>query len=156
MDHITDNEELKSDAPVLAGLPKADPFVVPEGFFDRFPHQVQASITAQQPAPDLAWPWWKRWVAALPVVLLAAVGIWMATRSNGPVETPAVAITPLTDGELDAIDDTEILAAFDDSDAGEIPAEGLGEVALQLEEDELLAYLEHEDADMTDLITDIE
>lgn len=156
MDHLTDNEELKRDAPFLAGLPKADPFAVPDGFFERFPHQVQAVITAQRPAPGFTWSWWKRLAIALPVVALACLGAWMLTDGDGSVDPPSVAVTPLTDGELDAIDDNEIFAAFDDSDASDITAENLGEVALQLNDDELLAYLENEDADITELITEIE
>ena len=35
-------------------------------------------------------------------------------------------------------------------------AEDFGEVALQLNDDELLAYLESEDADITDLLAEIE
>ena len=74
------------------------------------------------------------------------------------VQFPVIwlALTPLTDGEIDAIDDNEIFAAFDEADANIITAEDLGEVDLQLNDDELLAYLENEDADITDLITDIE
>ena len=154
MGTLNDNEELQRDAPFLAGLPKADPFVVPDGFFDRFPHQVQAAITARPAA--IAWPWWKRSAVALPIVALVCLGTWMLTRGDGPAEATTVAVTPLTDGELDAIDDNEILAAFDEADADDITAEGLGEVDLQLNEDELLAYLDNEDADITDLITDIE
>ncbi len=156
MDHLTDNEELKRDAPFLAGLPKADPFAVPDGFFERFPHQVQAAISAQRPAPAWAWTWWKRLAIALPIVALVCLGTWMLTRGSGPVDASLVAVTPLTDVELDAIDDTEILAAFDEADADDITAEDLGEVAVQLNDDELLAYLENEETDITDLITDIE
>jgi hypothetical protein len=156
MDHLNDNEELERDAPFLAGLPKAEPFVVPDGFFERFPHQVQAAVTAHRPGPSMAWRWWKRMAIALPIVALVSLGTWMLTRGNGPVEAPIVAVTPLTNGELDAIDDNEIFTAFDDTDAGTMTAEDFGEVALQLNDDELLAYLENEDADIADLITDTE
>ena len=156
MEPLNNNEEPERAAPFLAGLPKADPFVVPDGFFDRFPHQVQAAITAQRPVQAFAWPMWKRWSIALPIVALVGLGTWMLTRGSDHVELPAVAVTPLTDGELDAIDDNEIFAAFDEADADNITGEDLGEVDLQLNDDELLAYLENEDADITDLITDIE
>ena len=80
----------------------------------------------------------------------------MLAPGSDQVELPAVAVTPLTDGELDAIDDNEIFAAFDEADANDITAEDLGEVDLELSDDELFAYLDNEDADITDLITDIE
>jgi hypothetical protein len=156
MDHLTDTEALKRDAPFLAGLPKADPFAVPDGFFERFPHQMQAAITTPRHSPGFAWSWWKRLAIALPVLALVGLGIWMLSGGDGHVEPATVAVTPLTDGELDAIDDNEIFAAFDDTDADDMTAEDFGEVALQLNDDELLAYLENEDADITDLITDIE
>ena len=156
MDHLTDNEEMKRDAPFLNGLPKADPFVVPDGFFERFPHQVQAAITSQRPAQNYAWTWWKRVAIALPITLVTCWGAWMFTSGNRPDEHTAVAITPLTDNELDAIDDNEIFAAFDEADASDITSEDLGDVALRLNDDELLAYLENEDADITELITEIE
>ena len=156
MEPLNDSNELKRDAPFLAGLPKVDPFVAPDGFFERFPHQVQAAITAQRPAAEPAWAWWKRLSVALPIIALCGLAAWMLARGSAQVELPAVAVTPLTDGELDAIDDNEIFAAFDEDDANDMTAEDLGEVGLQLNDDELLAYLENEDADITDLITDIE
>lgn len=156
MDHLTDNEELKRDAPFLAGLPKEDPFVVPDGFFERFPHQVQAAITSRHTAPTYAWSWWKRLAIALPILVVVCLGAWMFTSGNGPDGPTAVAITPLTDNELDAIDDNEIFAAFDEADASDITSEDLGDVALRLNDEELLAYLENEDADITELITEIE
>ncbi|MBP7513201.1 MAG: hypothetical protein KA791_01560 [Flavobacteriales bacterium] len=156
MEAVNDNEDLKSTAPFLAGLPKADPFVVPDGFFDRFPHQVQAAITAPRSSAAPAWAWWKRLSIALPIIALSGLAAWMLAPGSDQVELPAVAVTPLTDGELDAIDDNEIFAAFDEADANDITAEDLGEVDLELSDDELLAYLDNEDADITDLITDIE
>lgn len=156
MEPLDDKNELKRMAPTLHGLPKADPFAVPDGFFERFPHAVQAAITAGQPAPRIAWPWWKRMAIALPIAATVGLAIWVLLPGNGPVESPAAAVTPLSDGELDALDDAEILAAFEDAETGDISTEDLGAVALQLDDHELLAYLEHEDADIEDLITDIE
>lgn len=156
MEPLNEYEELKRDAPFLAGVPKADPFVVPDGFFDRFPHQVQALIKAQHPTAAPAWPWWKRLSIALPIVALVGLGGWMLTRGSGQVQLPVVTVTPLTDGELDAIDDQELLAAFDENDAEDITSDDLGEVDIELNDEELLAYLETEDADFTELITDIE
>jgi hypothetical protein len=156
MDHLTDNEELKRDAPFLAGLPKADPFVVPDGFFERFPHQVQAALTSGQTAPTYTWTWRKRLAIALPILVVVCLGAWMFTSGSGPDAPSAVAVTPLTDNELDAIDDNEIFAAFDEADVSDITSEELGGIALRLNDDELLAYLENEDADITELITEIE
>jgi hypothetical protein len=156
MDPLTDNDDWKRDAPHLAGLPKADPFSVPDGFFDRFPHQVQAAIVAQEQTTTSAQPWWKRLSIALPIVALMGLAVWMLMRDTPVAEVPAVAVTPLTDGELDAMDDHELLAAFDETDAEEITPEDLGGVVIDLNDDELLAYLEHEDTDLADLITDIE
>ncbi len=156
MTSLDDNEELERSAPFLAGLPKADPFVMPDGFFERFPHAVQAAITDERPAAVVLWPWWKRMAVALPIIAAVGLGIWILTLQNGPAAIEAVAVTPLTDVELDALDDGELLAAFDDAEEENLTAEDLGAVALQLNADELLAYLEQENADIDDLITDIQ
>lgn len=156
MEPLNDNEELERDAPFLAGLPKADPFVVPDGFFDRFPHQVQAAITAQQTTLAAAWPWWKRVSIALPIIALVSLGTWMLSRPDAQVELSAATVTPLSDVELDAMDDQELLAAFDEEEEQDIAPDDLGEVVIDLNDDELLAYLENEDTDINDLITDIE
>ncbi len=156
MERLNENEELKGIAPFLAGLPEADPFVAPDGFFERFPHQVQAAIAAQQPAAAPAWSWWKRISIALPIIALVGLGTWFLVSNNAPVEPVEVAVTPLSDSELQAMDDTDILAAFDLEDTEEITADDLGGVDIDLNDDELLAYLEIEDTDISELITDIE
>lgn len=68
-----DNDPL-DDAPLLRGIPKMDPFVVPEGFFDRFPMQVQAAI-----ARDHQQSAWTRLTSArwLRPALAGAVGVAM-------------------------------------------------------------------------------
>ena len=156
MEPLNDNEELNRDAPFLASLPKVDPFVVPDGFFDRFPHQVQAAITAQQTTPAAAWPWWKRVSIALPIIALVSLGTWMLSRPYAQVELSAATVTPLSDVELDAMDDQELLAAFDEEEEQDIAPDDLGEVVIDLNDDELLAYLENEDTDINDLITYLE
>ena len=49
MDTHTEHEDLKQLAPTLASIPKVDPFVVPQGLFERFPHR-RIAAQAQQKA----------------------------------------------------------------------------------------------------------
>lgn len=63
---------------VFAGLRQSDPFRVPEGFFERFPHQVQHASVAQDkgtsevPTRRMVWKW------ALAVLPALAVALWWA------------------------------------------------------------------------------
>ncbi|MBL0044367.1 MAG: hypothetical protein IPP33_08220 [Flavobacteriales bacterium] len=155
MEPLNENDELKRSAPTLFGLPKTDPFVVPDGLFERFPHEVQARIVDRKDTPP-AWIWWKRMVIALPVVALVAGGIWWSQQTK-PVENALAEtqLAPLTDAELDDMDDNDLFALTEGADAQEAPPE-LGNVDVNLNDNELLAYLENENADLDELITETE
>jgi len=141
------NDELK-DAPLLRSVPKADPFTVPDGFFERFPHSVQARATARGTG-GLRWPRWARRAAwALPAMLLAAVVWWAVEGSRAPQDANGSAENQtgkhfpwdLWD------DDDEVWAALYEGDGTYLPDMGLGE-------HELAAYVEHENLDAY-LLTD--
>ena len=144
-----EHEDLKPLAPTLASIPKVDPFVVPDRFFERFPHQVQARVTAQ--APGLRWsPWVKRLALALPVVAVLA-GAWYILRTNeGPNEQVAVVIPETTLDELELLDDPETLASLYESDGS-----GVASADVDLTDDELAAWLETEQTDLSQLITEL-
>ncbi|MFT3886017.1 MAG: hypothetical protein QM724_11465 [Flavobacteriales bacterium] len=129
----------------LAAIPKADPFVTPDGFFERFPHDVQAAVAAQR-RPDRS-PWYLRWAFALPVVALLGLCSWWALRDAPPPATAQVEVTPLSDDELAYLDEHDAQTLLDEASGAD-----LGEVDLRLNDDELLAYLENEHADITELI----
>lgn len=85
----------------MASIPKVDPFVVPDGLFERFPHQVQARVTTH--VPGLRWsPWVKRLALALPVVAVLAGAWWMLRSTDAPVEQVAVVIPETTVDELES------------------------------------------------------
>ena len=155
MEPLDDNDELKRIAPTLHGLPKADPFVVPDGFFDRFPHQVQAAIVAGTRVHTPVWNCWKRMAIALPVIALIGLGAWWFR--SAPIIEPAVAFSadslPSDPTMIDDLEETDLVAFIEETDNANTD---LGAVDMRLDEDELLAYLETENADLTDLITDLE
>jgi hypothetical protein len=156
MEPLNEHDELKRSAPTLAGLPKTDPFVVPEPFFEQFPHQVQAMVAAKgssRLSAGQAGSWAVRWrlAIALPVVALLALGTWRMLRTDPVVDTPIMAMTPLTDEELAAYTDIDPLSLVEEEDLPQ-----LGEVDLDLNDEDLLAYLEEEHADLTELITETE
>ena len=70
-------------------------------------------------------------------------------RENTPAPV-AVEVTPLPDSELVLLDDATLLAAIEDNAAAITPAD-LGHVDSALDETYLLAYLEEEGADLTEL-----
>jgi len=86
MDHRTETDPL-SEAPLLRSIPKVDPFVVPEGFFEQFPHQVQAAVAKKQAAS-----WWSKLLPTTPAfrvawasaaVLVAALAWFNRPSANG-------------------------------------------------------------------------
>ena len=149
MEPLNEHDELKRSAPTLAGLPKADPFVVPEQLFEQFPHQVQAMVAAKGRSKS----WGLRWklAIALPLVALLTFSTWRLLRTDPVIEAPMVAVTPLTDDELAAYADIDPLSVVEEED---LPP--LGEVNLELNDEDLLAYLEEEHTDLSELISETE
>jgi hypothetical protein len=153
MNDTNEPDDLKRSAPTLFGLPKADPFVVPEGFFDRFPHEVQGLVTAKKHR-GVNWSAWKRTAIALPALALLGLGVWWATRpSPQPDHLAALTGVSLTDGELDALGDDELAALTEEVIPLVEPEQALGQVGIRLNDDELIAYFEGEGVDMNELIT---
>ncbi|MBK9059504.1 MAG: hypothetical protein IPL81_06405 [Flavobacteriales bacterium] len=150
MKELNDNEELQRSAPTLFGLPKQDPFVMEDGFFARFPHVVQALVSA--PRSTHYGIWLKRAAFALPVVALIAFGIHRLSDDTLPSGNAVTSIT-ISPDEADQymasthLDTQELLA--------DLPASAwpdLGTVTVQLSPDEALAYVDQENIDLTDLI----
>jgi hypothetical protein len=144
-----EHDELSPLPPTLASIPKVDPFVVPEGLFERLPHQVQARVTGQRYVPTWS-PWVKRLAFTLPLLAMLA-GIWWMLRSpETPVEQAAVEIPETTFDELELFDDpafyTELL---------ETEEATLANADVDLTEDELAAWLELEQTDLTQMITEL-
>lgn len=151
MGTLPDNDDLKRLAPTLASLPKADPFVVPEGFFEHFPHRVQARVTAARPAPGLT-PWVMRLAFALPVAAALAGSWWMLRGDDAAVRPVAVMIPTASVDELELLDSPEEFAALvEDGEATpELTASGV-----DLNEDELAVWLECERTDPAELIAEL-
>lgn len=145
MEQAYDHEELKRIAPTLSALPKHDPFVVEEGLFECLPHTVQARIVANGRQRSFSWP--KRLAIALPMVALLSIGLWWMTRTAAPEPLAESTITPLTDEELESMDPQELVAVMDP--ATEVQWDS---VHVQLSDEEMLAYLEEQSLDYTELI----
>jgi hypothetical protein len=153
MNDTNEPDDLKRSAPTLFGLPKADPFVVPEGFFDRFPHEVQGLVTAKKHRGS-TWSVWKRVAIALPAMALLGLGVWWATRPlHQPEHLDGITAASLTDGELDALGDDELAALTEEVIPLADLEQELGQVGIRLNDDELIAYFEGEGVDMNELIT---
>lgn len=154
MDQHT-HEERAPGAPFLNALPKTEPFVVEPGLFERFPHQVQA-LAVERGRASMGWSLWRRVAIALPVIALAAVAMWWWQRDQAPPAATfaAVEVTPLTNEEIDDLDGTDLLATTEEVLPTSSDDHRLGEVDMRLDERELLAYLEYENTDITELITE--
>ncbi len=134
-----------SEAPLLRNIPKADPFVVPDGFFERFPMQVQAAISARPSGwqavlqrirlVPLAWR-----VSAVAIGIALAVFVVKIALTGETRPAPEFASNELSTDDLLALGlrDDDLLAALPD-------LESEANWAGSLSEDELRAYLEQDE-----------
>lgn len=147
-----DTDDLK-DAPLLRSIPQHDPFVVPDGFFDRFPQTVQAGIAAQTSAS-----WSDRLAAVLrPRVVIGSLAglaivattwtLWPSEISDG---TAALGVAVEPEEVLSTEVDDELLFAALMSDEPLLDA-----VDLPLSDTELEAYLENEELPLDLLIEEL-
>jgi len=148
MEPLDHNEKLKRHAPRLHALGKVNPFKVPEGFFEHFPHRVQA--VAAKPRATTAMPWLKRVAIALPLVAVMAMAVHLLRlerQSAIPLDITAEEAAQLL--LLSSNTTQEILSTADDADWPD-----LGNVTIQLSPDEAAAYVDRENIDITDLIAE--
>lgn len=150
MEDLNENEELRKSAPTLFQLPEHDPFIVPEGFFERFPHEVQAMVATPRRAP--LGLWLKRAAFALPVLAAIAFGIHSLSDHHllGTDALPSIALSSEEAAHYTAsidMDTEDILAG---ADAAEWPV--FDSVTVQLTPDEALAYVDRENIDLTEII----
>ena len=150
MKELNENEELRQSAPTLFGLPKQDPFVVKEGFFECFPHEVQALANAPQRTHYGIWM--KRAAFALPMLALIAFGIHSISDGTQPeVNTiAAITISPEAAAQYMASTDLDTPELLAELPVDEWPV--FDAVTVQLSTDEAMAYLDHENIDLNDLI----
>lgn len=145
MKELNDNKELQRSAPTLFGLPKQDPFVVEDSFFQRFPHEVQAlaSKSAQTPA----FTWLKRAAVALPAVALVLFAVFSLRGPGTSVASAPVTEEALISAASEQFDTETILA--------NVPAEDwpvFDSVTVQLTPTEALAYVDQHDIDLTEYL----
>ena len=147
-----DNEDLEHLAPNLARIPKMDPFHMEEGFFERFPHQVQALVAHEKRG---AWPsvWVGRAAFTLPLIALLIGGWWFFRPLPQLPPADQVATTEsLSTAELYMLEEDGLLA---DLAPEELPEHAASSEAPALEADELAAYYELTGTDLTDLIENL-
>ena len=149
------HDELK-DAPTLRAMPKVDPFVVPEGFFERFPQQVQARIAKPQGSFARLWRVFTEAPPALRLAGITAVvalvaGVVYFNLTNAPEQAPTIAQINVEPNEidLDAIDDADLFAMIDEE------PEPMTQVGADLSTEEMEAYLENENLPLDLLIEEL-
>lgn len=136
------NKSELHEAPDLRRIPKVDPFVTPIGFFETFPHRVQAEVvlrTRSRSTPILV-----RRVMAVGflVLILVAAFLWQRNERIAPAPIlagPAIQEDDLLDEELLWLDEEELYRELASSQ--DIPIQpGNG-----FTHEELGAYLEYSD-----------
>jgi len=97
MTHKKHSEDWKSEAPLLAGMDKINPYTVPNGYFE----DLQAAILARTTQAPIAKPkviqLWMRYAAAACITMVAGTFVYLNQKS---AETP----------NFDAIPDQEIVS----------------------------------------------
>jgi hypothetical protein len=148
MEPENDINELRQAAPRLANIRKEDPFRVPDGFFERFPHRVQALAVAKRTPRSTVWM--KRLAIALPLVATVVVCTHLLRRETST--TPVINITADEAAQLltYGTDDTQDLL----TNTGTSDLPDMGTVTIQLTPDEAAAYVDRENIDVTNLITE--
>ncbi|MEO8588679.1 MAG: hypothetical protein ABI432_04870 [Flavobacteriales bacterium] len=147
-----DTNELRS-APTLRSIPDVDPFVVPDGFFDRFPQLVQQRI-AEDRLTSQRWSWSLAGLMRPAIGGLALITVVILTwvswpTSNGDVRQAQLATYETPDHVSDDLEADEVYTALS-SDA---PL--LAEADLTLSDAELAEYIEQEEIPLDLLIEEL-
>lgn len=153
MDTFDNNDELR-DAPTLRSIPKVDPFVVPDGFFDSFPQLMQQRIAdehARKARWSLSLP---EWVVkpAFGVLAMAAVAalVWTCWPAADPVTEPVqLSAYETPEHVTDDLEADDIYAALSAND----PL--LAEADLAFTDEELAEYIEREELPLDLLIEEL-
>lgn len=137
------NEDPIREAPNLSAIPKMDPFVVPEGFFEHFPHRVQARIVQRcgnERWRPILWP-----ALAASTLILILLSIQLVDQQGQDTGSPALADEAILHGVGPAEEDLLWLEEEDlyselawSEDVAIRPGEGFSQ-------DELGAYLMYAD-----------
>ncbi len=139
------NAQWQRLAPRLHALPKEDPFRVADGFFEQFPHRVQALAVQRAKAPGR--PGTRPWAWALPVLALLAAAVWLWRPGGGP---RAAAVPELSPQEfISLLPEFRPEAAEADAYSNHAAWDS---VAVELSDDEALAYFDHEQPSMYDVL----
>jgi len=83
--NIFNEENLEKEAPLLASIPKRNPYRVPEGYFDELPAAImekcRQSTAAPQRANKIFWLFRPQWMMA---VFVGVVGLTFLLRHDTP------------------------------------------------------------------------
>ncbi len=151
MNEHREDDDLESLPPSLQRLKGSAPFVVPEGFFERFPHAVGAQI-AERSGRTSERNWWRVLGPAASLATLLAVFLWWSVNAPTTSADQDTGDAHWTLAELDAYDplDEHILL----EEMGGLPE--WDRVDVDLTSDELLAYIEYSDLELNEVITYLE
>jgi hypothetical protein len=89
---IFNEESLEKEAPLLASIPKRNPYTVPEGYFDELPSAIMEKCRQSTAAPERAnkifWLFRPQWMMA---VFVGVVGLAFLLRHDTPQTYEALA-----------------------------------------------------------------
>ncbi|HMC98350.1 MAG TPA: hypothetical protein VKG92_11880 [Flavobacteriales bacterium] len=144
-----ENDELQQ-APGLRSIPRTDPFVVPDGFFERFPQVVQQRI-AEDRGRSRRWSlelsgWLRPAVGALAAIVVITLAWMLWPKAGEDLPEAQVAAYETPEHVWDEIDAEDVYTALSTDD----PL--LAEVDLTLSDEEMADYIEQEELPLDLLI----
>lgn len=150
---LKDERDELDQAPTLRRLKGHDPFVVPTGFFDAFPHAVQQRATSRIATDRSVWTLRR---AIMPIIATGVIALVVVLISRwSPNATTAPTSPALT---LDWTAEELVRSGVDIRSVQTLvgPDEGLMDVVqLPADDNAVLAYLENEDLSIDLLIEEL-
>lgn len=144
-----DGPDELEQAPTLRGIQGHTPFVVPEGFFDTFPHLVQQRAVTPKARTFTTWKWLLRPTIAVAGVALIAFMLWQMQVKVQPDDHNAALAQDWSAEDL-------VRAGVDLRSVQTLigPEEGvLDPIVLPKDDHAIFAYLEQEELPL-DLLTE--
>lgn len=162
-----ENDELRKIAPTLADIPKYNPFIVPDGYFDELPAVIQEKIIAVKKRFSIAerfvWIFRPQLAVAAGLVIIALITMLIMNNNSSSPENIENVIAH-NSGQTDSVADSSLYASVEavlyevdeatliESFEGENIAVNNDEVA---SDDDIESYLVENNIDIAAIINEL-
>lgn len=158
---IFNDIDLKKEGPLLAGIPKRNPFTVPEGYFDSLPSSIMEKCRETNAKPvfssKIFWLFRPQWMIAIFVCVIA---VTLITRQSAPVSYETLtqnvsdsAIYQNLESNIDYVDVNTLEDAVqnDNNAVIEVPARTITVSDSTHNQQDIVNYLMNHNVDASDI-----